>query len=935
MLKPVLLFLVCAVSGVPAFSQSYWQQQVNHLIDVTLVDSTHELNGFEKIEYYNNSPDTLDFIWFHIWPNAFKNDRTAFSEQRLQNNKTDFYFSKKEERGYINRLDFKVDGLSAELEDHPQHIDILKLILPAPLLPGKMVNISTPFHVQLPRNFSRGGHVGDSYQVTQWYPKPAVYDKNGWHPIPYLDLGEFYSEFGNYDVRITVAANYVVAATGELQDESERAWLNTRREFNWVPLVTKKLVKTKSRRYQKKIVQDYPASSGEMKTIQFKQSRIHDFAWFADKRFRVKADSMVVADGRTVKLFSYFLPASAAQWDNSISDIREAVRTRSELVGPYPYGSVSVVEAKMGVDGGMEYPMITSISPVSDKGTLTSVIGHEVGHNWFYGILASNERKHAWMDEGMNSYYDDRTRSQTAGKGLDDLQDLLLEGLYSIHKDQPIDIRSEEYSPLNYGVISYTKTAQWMKNLELQLGRPVFDSMMKGYFEKWKFKHPYPEDFKSVADSIGKQNLDSWYSLKDRTGALETGKSKKIRPALFYGQDYKKFHYINVMPAIGVNKYDKFMIGAAIHNYQVVMPKFRFLAIPLYATGSKQFNYLARASYGWYPGGLLYRAEIGLAAARFSTDEFTPAGKEKIILGFRKLAPFARITFKESHAGSQKQKYIQFRTYFFNEDNLLFRTQITGTDTMDIVEKVKSSRYLNQLKFVVENDRALYPYSGELQVEQASQFIRAAFTGSYSLNYPGEVEGGLKARFFAGKFLYTGSKTFSKQFETDRYHLNLTGANGYEDYTYSTYFAGRNEFDGGLSRQIMQRDGAFKVRTDLLSSKIGKTDDWLSSLNLVADIPIKSNALHAKSPLKIFVDIGTYAEGWKKDAPTARFLFDAGLQLSILNETVNVYMPIIYSKEFSDYFLSTLGSKSVFKTISFSIDVQNFKPRRLIPQLIF
>ena len=210
------------------FNHARWQQQVNYSIEVSLNDKEKTLEGFESIVYLNNAPDTLPFIWFHVWPNAYKNDKTAFSDQLLENGNTKFYFSTKEQKGYINRLDFKVDGTTAKTEDHPRHIDIIKLILPRPLAPKEKITITTPFHVKLPFNFSRGGYDGESFQVTQWYPKPAVYDQDGWHPMPYLDQGEFYSEFGEFDVRITVPKDYVVAATGELQNKEEKAWLKTR-----------------------------------------------------------------------------------------------------------------------------------------------------------------------------------------------------------------------------------------------------------------------------------------------------------------------------------------------------------------------------------------------------------------------------------------------------------------------------------------------------------------------------------------------------------------------------------------------------------------------------------------------------------------------------------------------------------------------------------
>ncbi|MFZ1533157.1 MAG: hypothetical protein WAT14_03260, partial [Chitinophagaceae bacterium] len=167
----------------------------------------------------------------------------------------------------------------------------------------------------------------------------------------------------------------------------------------------------------------------------------------------------------------------------------------------------------------------------------------------------------------------------------------------------------------------------------------------------------------------------------------------------------------------------------------------------------------------------------------------------------------------------------------------------------------------------------------------------------------------------------------------DRYHLNMTGANGYEDYTYSDYFAGRNEFEGFLSQQIMVRDGGFKVRTDLLADKVAKTDDWLIAANFSTTIPDGINPLSllpVKIPLKFFFDIGTYAESWKQKSTTDRFLFDMGLHIPIMKETVNIYIPLLYSSVYRDYIQSTLAKKERFwKKISFSIDISNFSFRKI------
>ena len=188
-------------------------------------------------------------------------------------------------------------------------------------------------------------------------------------------------------------------------------------------------------------------------------------------------------------------------------------------------------------------------------------------------------------------------------------------------------------------------------------------------------------------------------------------------------------------------------------------------------------------------------------------------------------------------------------------------------------------------------------------------------------------------RFFAGKFFYLGDKTILKQFKTDAYHLNMTGPKGYEDYTFSNYFIGRNEYDHYRSQQIMIRDGGFKVRTDLLRNKVGKTDDWLAAVNLTSDIPKQVNPLSIlpfKLPIKAFLDIGTYAEAWKKNAQTGRFIYDAGLQLSLLKNVINIYVPLLYSKVYSNYYKSTIPEKRFIKNIAFSIALQSINYRKFV-----
>ena len=946
LVKKLFLFLFFSYQST-AFCQinkDYFQQKVNYKIDVTLNDFDNTLDGFEIIEYANNSTDTLTYIWFHLWPNAYKNDRTAFSEQLLQLGRTDFYFSDETQRGYINRLDFKVNNVTAKLEDHPQYIDVAKLILPSPLAPGQTIKITTPFHVKIPHNFSRGGHVENTFQITQWYPKPAVYDNKGWRPMPYLDQGEFYSEFGNYTVTINVPQGYKVAATGNEQSAMSN-------EQSAMSKNQKSKIKDQESNLQPKTSTFKPQTSTlnpGTKTLTYIQNNIHDFAWFADKDFIVKHDTLKLASGRIIDAYVYYTPAGKETWGKSISFLKDAVKTRSEWLGEYPYDVVTALEAKMGFSGGMEYPTITSISPMPDEQSLDLIIEHEVGHNWNYGILANNEREHPWMDEGMNSYYDDRYTqlkygdTNQATKGFinkrmpADVADLAYRTGITNKKDQPVETKSEDFSEVNYGLTAYYKSGLWMKKLEEYLGKSLFDSCMHEYYNRWKFKHPYPEDFKKVIEEVSNNNVDTIFSLLNKKGNLQKPQQKKLKIASFFNfKNTDKYNYVFLSPAVGYNFYDKLMIGGVIHNYTLPEPRFHFFAAPMYATGSKTFTGIARAGFNFLSYGFIRKAELSISGAKFTVDEFTDSTTTKNYMGFTKLAPSIKFIFKNKNITSAVTKYVQWKTYFIEETDLSF-----SKDTVTQIETIsypKTKRYLNQLTLGFENNRVLYPYSGKLVAEQGKGFLRFAFDANYFFNFA--KGGGMNVRLFGGKFIYLGDKTFLKQFETDRYHLNMTGANGYEDYTYSNYFIGRNEFEKAPSQQIMIRDGGFKVRTDLLSSKIGKTDDWLAALNLKTDFPKQFNPLQVlpfEIPLKLFLDIGAYAEAWKKYANTGKFIYDAGFQLSLFKETVNIYVPVLYSKVYSDYIKSTTPkNKRFWQNISFSIDIQNFKLNKFlnIPEL--
>jgi len=219
----------------------------------------------------------------------------------------------------------------------------------------------------------------------------------------------------------------------------------------------------------------------------------------------------------------------------------------------------------------------------------------------------------------------------------------------------------------------------------------------------------------------------------------------------------------------------------------------------------------------------------------------------------------------------------------------------------------------------------LYPYNVQLQFQQASEWYRLNFTSNYFFNYA--EGGGMSVRLFAAKFGYIGANTVAKEFATTSYQPKLTASIGSDDYTYSNYFIGRNEYDGFASQQIMMKDGGLKLRTDVFQNLQGRSDNWVAALNFNTTLP--KQIVPAIIPLKIFLDIGTYAGGWSSNSPTSQFLYVGGLQLSLLKNIINIYAPLVYSSDFSNS-LKTLPQQNTFgKKISFSIDVQNINFRKI------
>ncbi|NVO18414.1 MAG: M1 family metallopeptidase [Bacteroidetes bacterium] len=520
----LLLFALFPCSLKPVIAQEYFQQLVNYTIDVTLNDRKHELSAFEEIGYINRSDDTLTFLYFHLWPNAYSNNKTELAKQLLNQKGKEKLFKDPQLKGFIDSLDFKVNENPVKWHLLKANPDICMILLNNPLLPGETIKISTPFHVKLPKAVtSRLGHDGESYQVSQWYPKPAVYDREGWHQMPYLDQGEFYSEFGTFEVNITLPDNYIVGASGELQNEIELERLDKlAADTLWI-----------KDKYPEKPA--FPPSSKQLKTLKFTGKHIHDFAWFADKRFHVRKGIVKLPEsGRKVTTWVLFTDKQAKIWINADIYVNRAIVELSNWIGDYPYNSFTAIESDINAGDGMEYPGLTVIGLAKDTYSLDEVLTHEIAHSWFYGALGFDERRYPFLDEGLASAYEYRYMSiHYPGKKLWDvyIRNWKLAKFFHLNNmpvqlmqelewliqardnlEQPLNLAAPEYSKANYDILIYYKAGHGFNYLRAYLGDTVFDSIIHNFYNEWKFRHPQPIDLENAFKPQTAKNLD-WFFI--------------------------------------------------------------------------------------------------------------------------------------------------------------------------------------------------------------------------------------------------------------------------------------------------------------------------------------------------------------------------------------------------------------------------------------
>jgi len=494
-----ILFLFIFSSSVSVQAQSYWQQKINYNINVHLDVKTNILTGKQVITYYNNSPDTLKELYFHLYWNAFKKNsymqRKSLAVNRSQGDMINSLA--KDEEGDVSVKQIKVNKRLLKWDEHDT---VLRLQLEEALNPNSSIIIEVDFVSQVPlltRRAGRDNSQGIRFSMAQWYPKLAEYDSEGWHHDEYAGR-EFYGIWGDFDVSITLDSKYVVASSGEIQN----------------PEIVKcgyDLGKTDTTILE-------PASGiqkDSVKTWRFRAENVHDFAWAADDKFIHD-----ITYWKEVTIHSLYIPSYRERWKNVKKYAEVMLDFYSETYGKYPYKTFTVVQAG---DGGMEYPTI-----IFNAGFSPGLMAHEGGHQWFYGLLGNNESREGWLDEGIITYTTDKNCIERFNypvkiepeEGLGGILQLPYDvhnnyrsywGISKFDLEEPILTHSDHFKDdAAYSFATYVKGSFIMPMLEYVIGDDVFNRFMKRYFDEWHFKHPHSSDFQRVAEKESGMELD-WF----------------------------------------------------------------------------------------------------------------------------------------------------------------------------------------------------------------------------------------------------------------------------------------------------------------------------------------------------------------------------------------------------------------------------------------
>lgn len=489
----ILTISIFVFSYMYSFGQSYrWQQAVKYEMDIDFNIKKHLITGTQYLDYTNNSPDTLDKVFYHLYFNAFKpnsmmdvrSSSIVDPDPRVRDRIGKLITR---EQGYQKIKSLKLNGKNVAFR---QMETILEVTLKEPVLPNTTVRFEMTFEAQIPIQIRRSGRFnkeGIEYSFSQWYPKMCNYDEQGWHAHPYVGR-EFYGIWGNFDVRITLPSNYVVAGTGILQNKEEVGYGYSTSD---------------------------PTERPKTHTWHFKAENVHDFVWAADPDYRQIVHTCT--DGTIIRCFFEPGDKTTENWEKLAPIMEEAFAYLNPRYGQYPYAEYAFIQ---GGDGGMEYPMATLITGERSLLSLVGVSVHELVHSWYQGVLATNESLYHWMDEGFTNYVSAevmnhlKTVGMIPGETQENPHLQTIRGFVNFTQsgnEEPMILHADHFlTNTAYNVASYTKGEVFLEQLRYIIGTESFNRGMKRYFDTWKFRHPNPNDFIRIMEKESGIELD-WF----------------------------------------------------------------------------------------------------------------------------------------------------------------------------------------------------------------------------------------------------------------------------------------------------------------------------------------------------------------------------------------------------------------------------------------
>ncbi len=452
------------------------------------------VSGRVTMEFLNGSPHTVDTLWLHLYPNAYRGRKTAFARDLEARGSFGFSASSPEDRGWMELDGTMVDGRPARAV-----VDgtLARLLPEEPLQPGEAVSVSTGFTVKVPRFWSRMGHSGDHYLLTQWYPKMCALDDRGWHRSRYHLEGEFYSNYGSYRAELEVPADFVVAATGR------------RSGVRWSPDSTRR-------------------------TETWTATEVHDFAWAADPDFVESVHAFAYPDslgGGRVEVRVLRTSGEEGYWEGVEEVADSTLLYYGQWYAPYPYPNLTIVDNGPGGMGGMEYPTLVVIGNLDVPMTrlLEVVVSHEIGHQWFYAMLGNDEVEEAWLDEGMNTFSELRYMERRYGRWCNLTTApprLICASDHALHSMGYVQQAGRETAPVLSRATDaadgshptagtyYSKPALFLRMVQLSAGAEAFDRAMREYFRRFRFRRPQTEDFREILEATTgrswRREFDYW-----------------------------------------------------------------------------------------------------------------------------------------------------------------------------------------------------------------------------------------------------------------------------------------------------------------------------------------------------------------------------------------------------------------------------------------